>query len=819
MKDVPIPARLLLRIVIPTMHRATLFFLLASILAFGAHAQRFTVSGFVTDSSSGEALIGASVFIKEINKGVPTNTYGFYSATLDQGDHTLVVRYIGYRDLERTIHLTADQKLNLDLVTTVVEIKQVEVTGEKHRSNTEGTDMGRIDVDVQKLSVLPAFMGEVDILKTIQYLPGVKSNGEGNSGFYVRGGGPDQNLILLDEATVYNASHLFGFFSVFNADAVKNLELIKGGMPANYGGRTSSVLDITMKEGNDRTFHGQGGIGLISSRLTLEGPIVKDKSSFIVSGRRTYIDILTKPFLKDNPNFSGTGYYFYDLNAKANYRLSDKDRFYLSGYFGRDVFDFGGSNPGDPSFRIPWGNATVAGRWNHVFGPQLFMNTTATFSDYKFEFNGAQEQFSFSLFSGIKDYGLKVDLSQYPNVRNSLKYGGQYIFHTYTPSTVVIQSGETNFNIDEPSKLKAHEGAVYILDEFDITDQWRVNAGLRLTSFTQVGTYREYLYDAQGKQTGTQEYAANETIKSYAGLEPRLSMRYRLNDRSSIKASVNRNLQYVHLASFSSIALPTDVWVPSGKNVKPQEGIQYAAGYFHDIKDHTYETSVEVYYKDMRNLIEYREGVQPQDNGNTNYDRNLVFGNGYSYGAEFFVKKRTGKLQGWIGYTWSKTMRTFPDINNAVEFPSRWDRRNDMSIVASYDLNKRWTFGGTFVYSTGQAVTLPVNRYYIEGRVVSQYTERNGYRMAPYHRLDVAATLKNRDTKKKKDPNTGVVTEVQRKYRSSWTFSVYNVYNRANPYFIYFDTAGTLTNGDLRVTAKQVSLFSILPSITWNFQF
>ena len=711
-------------------------------------------------------------------------------------------------------------KLNIDLKPTVTEIKQVEVVKEKRKSNTESTDMGRIDVDVQKLNTLPALLGEVDILKVIQFLPGVKSNGEGNSGFYVRGGGPDQNLILLDEATVYNASHLFGFFSVFNADAIKNLELIKGGMPANYGGRTSSVLDITMKEGNDNQFHGQGGIGLISSRLTFEGPIAKDKSSFIVSGRRTYIDVLTKPFLKDNPNFGGTGYYFYDLNAKANYRISDKDRLYLSGYFGRDVFDFGTSDPGDPKFRIPWGNTTVAARWNHVFGPKLFVNTTATFSDYQFEFNGEQSDFAFKLFSGIKDYGLKVDLSQYPNVRHNLKYGGQYIYHVYTPSTVDVSSGDTQFNIDEPSRLKAHETAVYILDEFDVTEKIRLNGGLRFTSFAHVGSFREYILNEQGEPTGDLiNYDRGSPVKTYYGLEPRLSARYKLDEKSSIKASFNRNLQYVHLASFSSIALPTDVWVPSGKNVKPQIGVQYAAGYFRDLKERTYEASVEVYYKDMLNLIEYKEGAQPQDNGNTNYDANLVFGNGYSYGAEFFLKKRTGRFNGWVGYTWSKTMRKFPDLNNGEEFPSRWDRRHDLSVVASYELTKRWTFGATFTYQTGQAVTLPVNRYWIEGRLVSEFTERNGYRMAPYHRLDLAATLLNKETKKVKDPVTGEVKEVPRKYRSSWTFGVYNAYNRANPYFIYFAQDGEISTGDFKIVAKQVSLFSILPSVTWNFKF
>ncbi|HMW95683.1 MAG TPA: TonB-dependent receptor, partial [Flavobacteriales bacterium] len=583
-----------------------------------------------------------------------------------------ITRYIGFAQRQQVIDLKADQKVNIELRPAVTEIRQVEVVKEKRKSNTESTDMGRIDVDVQKLNTLPALLGEVDILKVIQFLPGVKSNGEGNSGFYVRGGGPDQNLILLDEATVYNASHLFGFFSVFNADAVKNLELIKGGMPANYGGRTSSVLDITMKEGNDNAFHGQGGIGLISSRLTLEGPLVKDRSSFIVSGRRTYIDVLTKPFLKDNPNFGGTGYYFYDLNAKANYRISDKDRLYLSGYFGRDVFDFGTSDPGDPKFRIPWGNATVAGRWNHVFGPKLFMNTTVTFSDYRFEFNGEQSEFAFKLFSGIKDYGLKVDLTNYPNVRHNLKYGGQYIYHVYTPSTVDVSSGDTEFNIDEPSKLKAHETALYILDEFDVTDKLRLNGGLRFTSFAQVGSFREYVLNNAGEPTGELiNYDQGQAVKTYYGLEPRLSARYRINDMSSLKASFNRNMQYVHLASYSSVGLPTDVWIPSGQNVKPQIAMQYATGYFRDLADHTYEASVEVYYKDLFNQIEFAEGATPDEGANTNYDAMLVFGKGWSYGAEFFLKRRLGKLTGWAGYTWSRTMRLFPDVNHGRAFPSR----------------------------------------------------------------------------------------------------------------------------------------------------
>jgi len=789
------------------------------LIAFAAQAQRFTVSGYVTDSATGEALIGASVFIQELNKGVSTNNYGFYSATLDQGDYTFVVRYISYADLQRKVHLTGDVTINLPLSTVAQVMQTVEVKGEKAKSQLESTQMGRVDVDVTKLQTLPALFGEVDILKTLQFLPGVSSNGEGNSGFYVRGGGPDQNLILLDEATVYNASHLFGFFSVFNADAVKNIELIKGGMPAYYGGRTSSVLDITMKDGNDKAFHGEGGIGLISSRFTLEGPIVKNRSSFIISARRTYIDVLAKPFENPNGTFAGSGYYFYDINAKANYRLSDKDRFYLSGYFGRDVFNLTGNQPGSPTFKVPWGNATVSGRWNHVYSPKLFMNATAIVSDYKFSFDGGQDDFGFKLKSGIRDYGLKLDFNQYPNIRNNVRYGLQYTYHIYTPSTVAVNSGDTDFNIDTPSKLNAHEAAVYIQDDFDVTDLFRINAGLRYSWFAQVGPYHEYITDDAGNTIGTYDYSSGSIIKQYGGLEPRLSMRYTLDKNNSVKASFNRNLQYVHLASFSSIGLPTDTWIPSGKNVKPQEAMQYAVGWFRDLKQHTYEGSIEVYYKDMANQIEYAEGATPDQGGNSNYDALLVFGKGWSYGAEFFLKRRTGRLTGWVGYTWSKTMRQFPAVDNDEPFPSRWDRRHDVSVVAGYELNERWTLGGTFVYSTGQATTLPVQRYFIENRLVSEYTQRNGFRMAPYNRLDVAATIKNKPTKEVTDKVTGEVSTVQRKYRSSWTFSIYNVYNRANPYFYYFDASSSTGASGLTVQAKQVSLFSILPSITWNFKF
>jgi hypothetical protein len=798
--------------------RLLLLLIVCLMLLDRAQAQRVTLSGYVKDASNGEALIGASVYVKETMRGAATNAYGYYVLNLEPGTWTIQMSYIGYQDFSQRVDVKSDMKLNISAEPTALQMKEVEVTGER-RENTEDTRMGTVELDVQKLNTLPALLGEVDILRTIQFLPGVSNNGEGNSGIYVRGGGPDQNLILLDDAIVYNAAHLFGFFSVFNADAVKNIELIKGGMPANYGGRISSVLDISMRDGNDKRLSGKGGIGLISSRLTLEGPIVKDRSSFIVSGRRTYIDVLTRPFVNPESAFRNSGYYFYDLNAKANYRLSDRDRFYVSGYFGRDVFNFSGSSPGDPRFRIPWGNATLSARWNHVFGPKLFMNATATYSNYDFAFGAEQDQFGFELFSGIVDYGLKVDLSHYPAPGHQLKYGGQYIRHIYTTSTVNVTSGETAFNIDTPPKLNAHESALYIMDDFDITDDLRINAGLRFSHFAHVGPFTRYDLDDRGVATGKEDIGRGEVIAQYAALEPRVALRYRIDGRSSVKASYNRGQQYVHLASFSSTALPTDVWIPSSTNVRPQIGTQYAAGYFRDLLDGVVETSVEVYYKTFDNLIEYAEGAEPQNNANTNYDAQLVFGDGYAYGAEFFLKKRMGRLNGWLGYTWSKSMRQFPDINEGREFPSRWDRRHDLSAVLAYEPGGRWSFGATFVYATGQAITLPVNRYFIEGRLVSEYTERNGYRMAPFHRLDLSATLRNRETRTVTDKETGATSEVARRYRSSWTFAVYNAYNRYNPYFIYFSPSGNPGDGSFRVAAKQVSLFGILPSITWNFEF
>jgi hypothetical protein len=592
-----------------------------------------------------------------------------------------------------------------------------------------------------------------------------------------------------------------GFFSVFNADAVKDVNLIKGGMPAQYGGRLSSVLDITMKDGNNQNYHVDGGIGVISSRLTVQGPLKKDTSSFIISGRRTYIDVLMKPFVKEN--LRGTGYYFYDLNTKLNYRFSDKDRLMLSGYFGRDVFSF--KNKEDGFFiRIPWGNATGSMRWNHLFSNKLFLNTTATVSDYRFNFEAEQEDFEFIMFSGVQDYSLKSDFNWMPSVRHNVKFGINYMYHIFTPSGATARIGETVFNSGDIIKYHAHESAIYINDEFEWTEKLKLSGGLRGSYFAHVGPFLRYVKNDSGEKIDSVKYGSGDIIANFKHLEPRFSVRYIVNKTSSLKAAFTQNYQYVHMASLSSSMLPTDIWVPCTEVIEPQFSTQYAVGYFKNFKENIFETSVEAYYKDMQHMIEYKEGATSDDDVGDNPDNNFTFGNGYSYGVELFLKKKLGKTNGWIGYTWSRTFRNFPEINLGEEFPAKYDRRHDLSVVLSHKFNDQWEATAVFVYASGNTTTLPIARYFIDGRIVNEYGARNSFRMPAYHRADISVTY---------TPKT------EKKYKSSWNFSVYNLYNRYNPYFIYFDTNIELDKYLIETKAKQVSLFSILPSITYNFNF
>jgi hypothetical protein len=646
-------------------------------------------------------------------------------------------------------------------------------------------------------------LGEVDLLKTIQFLPGVRNAGEGSAGIYVRGGGPDQNLILLDDAPVYNTGHLFGFFSIFNADAIKNVTLIKGGMPAQYGGRLSSVLDVSMKEGNNQKLQVDGGIGVVASRLSVQGPIKKNKSSFIISGRRTYIDAITKPFIKSTSQFKGSGYYFYDLNAKVNYIFSDRDRVYLSGYFGRDVFDFANGKQ-SLKINIPWGNATGTLRWNHVFNNKLFGNTTAVYNDYNFTFNALQNDFELKLESGIRDLSIKQDFDLYPYTGHKLKFGGIYTYHKFTPSVVSGKQDSTVFKPNNAQVKFGHEAALYLQDDWEINEKIKIHAGLRYSWFQQAGPYTIYQTDVNGNRLDSTVYGRGAAVKTYGGLEPRFTIRYAVNDETSVKASVTRNMQYIHLVSNAGTTLPTDIWVPSTYRVRPQISWLYAAGLFKNFKDNMYETSAEFYYKQMQNQIEYEEGYTPTGLGDT--ENSFSFGKGWSYGAEFFINKTKGRLTGWLGYTLSWTWRKFPALNFGEKYPAKYDRRNDMSIVAMYELNKRWKLSASFVFGTGNAVTLPQRFYIVGGILTQEYSRINEYRLPAYHRFDFAAIL----TPKK---------NVKRKWKSEWVFSVYNAYNRKNPYFIYFDQTGSPFNGTLEIQAKQVSLFPVIPAITWNVKF
>ncbi len=792
---------------------ACIFFLDLIFIAAAAQGpeskeNRFTLNGFVKDSLSGESVIGATISISKAGWGdratrtVTSNQYGFYSITLGKGIYALLVSHISYLGKSGTVYLDSNQSLSIELISKTAAISEVLVYSKRRDANVKNAQMGKIDLSMNQVKNIPAFLGEIDLLKVIQLLPGVQNAGEGNAGFYVRGGGPDQNLILLDDAVVYNTGHLLGFFSIFNSDAIKNVTLIKGGMPAQYGGRLSSVVDVSMKEGNTNKTEFEGGLGLIASRFSLQGPIIKNKSSFIISARRTYIDALVKPFVKKSSEFYGSGYYFFDLNAKINYRFSERDRLYLSGYFGRDVFDYNNSKR---SFKtnIPWGNSTATVRWNHVFNRRLFANTTVVYNDYKFKFSAVQDNFEIGLNSGIRDLNIKTDLDYYPLPDHKLRFGGLFTYHKFIPNVVSGHQDSVIFKPNNEGTKYAVETALYIQDDWEINENFKLNYGLRWSSFTQIGPFVKYIRDINQNRLDSTVYKSFQKVKGYGGLEPRVTFRYSLDPQTSLKASVSRNLQYIHLVSNAGTTLPTDLWVPSTNLVKPQICWLYAAGYFRNFSDNTYETSLEFYFKDMKSQVEYREGYTPSLN---DPEREFVFGKGWSYGAEILLNKVKGKFTGWIGYTMAWTWRKFEMLNDGEKYPVKYDRRHDLSIVANYEKNKLWKFGAVFIFGTGNAITLPERFYIINGVLTQEYSKLNQYRMRSYHRLDLSATLTPHPKK-------------AHRVSSYWIFSIYNVYSRFNPYFIYFDQSGSASAGNLKIETRQVSLFPILPAVTWNFKF
>jgi hypothetical protein len=785
-------------------YKKPFFFLAVNILIANiSFAQnKYTISGYVKDSLTGETLIGATLQVGAKGGGINSNAYGFYSITLGEGDYEVSCSFVGYESKQAVVHLSGNRAFNFLLPPKTTSSQEIVIYGKRRDENVKNAQTGRFDLSIAKVKALPVLLGEVDLLKTLQLLPGIRNAGEGNTGLYVRGGGPDQNLIILDDAVVYNTGHLFGFFSVFNSDAIKNVTLIKGGMPAQYGGRLSSVLDVAMKDGNANKLQVDGGIGLIASRLSIQGPIKKNKASFIVSARRTYIDVLVKPFIPKTSQFSGSGYYFYDLNMKVNYTVSEKDRLYLSGYFGKDVFDFNNTQRAF-SAHIPWGNATATLRWNHVFNHKLFANTTLVYNKYNFAFGASQSSFNLKLSSGIKDLNGKVDFDYYPAPQHKIKFGGLYTHHTFTPNVLSGSQDSTTFAPNNANSKYANEAALYVQDDWELNDKIRINVGLRYSSFEQVGPYTKYTTDANGNKLDSTSYGRGDKVKAYGGLEPRATIRYAIDDRTSVKASVTRNLQYIHLVSNAGSTLPTDLWVPSTYYVQPQIAWQYSTGVFKNFKDNMYETSLEFYYKDMRNQIEYKEGYTPSL---TDPEQQFIFGKGWSYGAEVYVGKNKGRLTGWLGYTLSWTYRKFPQLNGGEEYFAKYDRRHDLSVVTTYELNKKWKLSAVFVYGTGNATTLPERFYIINGVLTQEYSRVDQYRLPAYHRLDFAATYTPIPKRKKK-------------IKGSWVFSVYNVYNRANPYFIYFDQTGSPYNNTLKVEARKVSLFPVIPAVTWNFHF
>jgi len=749
-----------------------------------AAQQNYVVSGSVRDKQTGESLIKAVVRIQELpNAGIISNEYGFYSLSLPKGNYSVVVSQVGYETLVQKIKLDSSITINFSLQTKNV-LKEVVVESSRKNDNLTKAQMGTETINMAAISKVPVIFGEKDLLKTIQLLPGVKSAGEGNSGFFVRGGGADQNLILLDEAPVYNATHLLGFFSTFNSDAIKDATIIKGNSPSQYGGRLSSVLDVKMKEGNNQNYTVNGGIGLISSKMSIEGPLQKNKSSFILSGRRTYADV----FLKATEKFKDNILYFYDLNAKANYQINAKNKIYVSGYFGRDELGLG------QDFGIDWGNKTGTIRWNKIISNKLFLNTSFIYSDYNYNVKLKNGETNFNINSEIKDVNLKQDYTLYTNTQNTLRFGFNTILHNIKPSTF---SG-TVINSVAKTGRNGLENAVYLTNNYKATNQLTIDYGMRLSMYTLMGGDVYNIYQ-NGVVSSSIKLAPSSFGKTYANLEPRITTNFRIDDEKSIKAGYARNVQHLHLLSNSVASSPSDQWIGNSYNIKPEIADQISIGYVTKVFKNNFEFTTEAYYKNLQNQIDYKDGAEI--NTVSDVESVLLYGIGRAYGLELLLKKKEGRLTGWIGYTLSKTERKIEGINGNNWYNARQDRTHDISVVGIYDLNDRWSLSGVFVYNTGDAVTYPTGKYNLQGQTLYQYAARNANRMPAYHRLDFSATYEKNKTKR---------------MHGSWNFSLYNVYGRENAYRISFKDD---PNDPTRTQIIRTALFKWVPSVTYQFKF
>jgi hypothetical protein len=766
--------------------------------------EKLTISGFIKNAASGEEQIGASIYVKEFGNGTTSNVYGYYSITLPKGKYTLVTTYVGFETLSKTIELSDNMKLNFELIEKSNQLNEVIVKADKSEDNVENIEMSVNKLEMKTIQKMPALLGEVDLIKSIQLLPGVATVGEGASGFNVRGGSIDQNLVLLDEAPVYNSSHLFGFFSVFNPDAVKNINLVKGGIPAQFGGRLSSILDVRMKEGNEKEFTTSGGIGLIFSRLSIESPIVKDKASFILAGRRSYIDVLAKPFLKGE--LKDSKLYFYDLTAKVNYKLNENNRLFLSGYFGKDAF--GGSAT---FFGFDWGNATTTLRWNHIFNQKLFFNFTTFYSKYDYQLlNGKSDTNGFEWNSSIINYSVKPEFVYYPNPNNTIKFGAQSLYYDFAPgdAKVIISGRPTDIKLEEKFAL---ESSLFIENEQKLSSSLSVNYGLRYSQYQYLGKgttyhFKDGIAGERKVLSETKTHKTGELIEQYGNFEPRFAFKYQLNENSSVKASYNRMAQYIHLISNTAASLPVDVWTPSTNNVKPQLADQVALGYFRNFgKDEKMlETSVEVYYKKLQNQIDYIDGANLLLNEFLEAD--LLNGDGRAYGAEFQVKKNSGRLTGWVSYTLARTERQVEGINKGMWYPTRFDKLHNLNITAAFQIRNRLSFSANFVFNSGTPGTFPTNRIETNGWLIPHNSEerRNNYRIPDYHRLDLSVTLEQRPKENKKR-------------EGNWVFSLYNVYNRQNPFAVFFQPNKENTQKTEAINYSIIG--SVVPGVTYNFKF
>ncbi len=771
----------------------TILLLAFGSIAFAQNTKTFSVSGTVKDATTGETLIGASVQLASVKTITTlTNGYGFFSLSAAEGAYTIIISNGGFELNTISINISKDTSLTILMKPRKNQLEEVVVTGTKKKEYIAKSIMGVERLNMTQINKLPVLFGERDIMKSIQLMPGFKSAGEGNAGFNVRGGNADQNLVLLDEAPVYNASHLLGFFSTFNSDAVKDVSVYKGGMPAQYGGRLSSVVDIKMKDGNAKKLDVSGGLGLISSRINVSAPIVKDKGSFIISARRTYADVFLK-LQKDTGQGTRT-LYFYDVNLKANYKVTNKDRVFLSGYLGRDVLGFG------ESFGADWGNKTATLRWNHIFGNKIFSNTSLIYSDYSYKLRIKAGTEKFKGFANIVDYNFKEDLDWNISNKSKLKFGGNFIKHNVIPGSVKAEKASAGTIKPVQEKL-FYESAVYASHEWKATDKFEMIYGIRASNISIKGPGDFFEYNSKGDIVKTTKYTKGQTVKTYFNIEPRLSLSYKIADATTIKASYNRNVQNLHLITNTTSANPTDIWLPSSNNIKPEIADQVALGFYKNSKNGMYEFTSEVYYKDLQNQIDYRNAAQIL--ANDNVESELLYGKGRAYGLELMMRKTSGRLTGWVGYTLSKVEKQIDGINDNKYFNARQDRTHDISVVAMYDISKKWNVSGTWVYNTGSAVTFPSGKYNAAGQTVFLYTERNGYRMPAYHRMDIGVNF---------EPSINKT----RKYKSSWSFGLYNVYGRENAFSINFREN---KDDKTKTEAVRTSLFRFIPSVSWNFKF